>query len=89
MRITIAGAAITDAVVDVLDTLQNQPETVDHYAEVIDQLKNYLITSADEVDDRRWRDWMCTMSAMFRDLLTLSSPPDIDDPENDTPAFEA
>ena len=43
MRIEIAGAQITDAVVDVLDTLQNQTDITKLYLETLDEVTRTVI----------------------------------------------
>ena len=69
MRIEIAGAQITDSVVDVLETLQTTPDVARMYTDNID---------ADTLAQLR------TLQMIRRDILTLASPPDADLPQNDT-----
>lgn len=91
MRIETAGAQITDAVVEVLDTLQNQPELRDAYIGTIDEVSRSVIldlTAADDENDARTLSRLRALQMIRRDILTLASPPDVDKPENDTPAAQ-
>lgn len=87
MRMEIGGAQVTDSVVDVLDTLQNQPEIVKTYINVIDEItrSSILDISGDEEDDVAIMARLRALQMMRRDIATLSSPPDLDDPLNDIP----
>ena len=56
MRIEIAGAQVTDAVVEVLDTLQNQTELKREYLQVLDEVTRAVIldiSGDDEEADSR------------------------------------
>lgn len=88
MRIEIGGAQVTDSVVDVLDTLQNQPEIVKTYINVIDEItrNSILDISGDEEDDVAIMARLRALQMMRRDMITLAAPPDADDPANDIPA---
>lgn len=88
MRIEIAGAQITDAVVDIIDTLQNDRDITRVYLEAIDEITRTVIldiTAADEEADSRVLGRIRALQMIRRDLATLSSPPDADDPANDIP----
>ena len=85
MRIEIAGAQITDEVVDVLDTLQNQPEIITSYRDTIRDLCRDTILSPDDVDDVERMSRLRSLQMMLRDLETLAAPPDAGDPANDIP----
>ena len=87
MRMEIGGAQVTDSVVDVLDTLQNQPEIVKTYINVIDEITraSILDISGDEEDDVAIMARLRALQMMRRDIATLSSPPDLNDPLNDIP----
>lgn len=92
MRIVIAGAQITDAVADTLDMLQNEPEMVKSYIDTIDELTRKTILdldAADDGDDAATMGRLRVLQMLRRDILALSSPPDADLPENDTPVLEA
>lgn len=88
MRIEIAGAQVTDSVVDVLDTLQNQPEIIKSYLQVIDTVTRLIILdiSGDEEDDIEAMSRLRALQMIRRDIKTLATPPDADDPANDIPA---
>ncbi len=91
MRIEAAGAQITDAVIEVLDTLQNQPELRDAYIETIDEVSRSVIldlTVTDTESDARTLSRLRALQMIRRDILTLATPPDVDKPENDTPAAQ-
>ena len=87
MRIEIAGAQITDAVVEVLDTLQNQRDLTNIYISTLDELTRLVILdiSGDEDQDSPTLARLRALQMIRRDLLTLSTPPDADDPANDRP----
>ena len=91
MRLEAAGAQITDAVIEVLDTLQNQPELRDAYIETIDEVSRSVIldlTVTDTESDARTLSRLRALQMIRRDILTLATPPDVDKPENDTPAAQ-
>ena len=88
MRIEIAGAQITDAVVEVLDTLQNQPELTKVYLQTLDEVTRTVIldlTATDEESDNLTLSRLRALQMIRRDLLTLATPPDADAPVNDIP----
>jgi hypothetical protein len=89
MRLEVAGAQITDAVVDVLDTLQNQPHIAKTYTRTIDEVTRLVILDLSTVDEQADTEVMNRLRALQmlrRDIITLSSPPDVDLPSNDLPA---
>ena len=91
MRIEVAGAQITDAVVEVLDTLQNQTELTREYLQVLDEVTRAVIldiSGVDEEADSRTLSRLRALQMIRRDIITLSMPPDVDDPANDTPAMQ-
>ena len=81
MRIEIAGAQITNAVVDVLETLQTTPDITHMYTDNIDALCRRLLLDFDGADTLAQ---LRTLQMIRRDILTLASPPDADLPQNDT-----
>ena len=87
MRIEIAGAQITDAVVEVLDTLQNQRDLTNIYISTLDELTRLVILdiSGDETQDSPTLARLRALQMIRKDLLTLSTPPDVDEPANDIP----
>ncbi|MDE6243768.1 MAG: hypothetical protein K2M14_07145 [Muribaculaceae bacterium] len=87
MRIEIAGAQITDAVVEVLDTLQNQNDLTNIYISTLDELTRLVILdiSGDETQDSPTLARLRALQMIRKDLLTLSTPPDVDEPANDIP----
>lgn len=88
MRLEVAGAQITDAVVEVLDTLQNQPDVAKLYVETIDTIMRYLIDGTDTSDyniDSETMERLRVMQMIRRDILAIATPPDVDDPGNDVP----
>lgn len=90
MRIEVAGAQITDAVVDVLDTLQNDRDIVDMYVRTLDELTRSVIldVTADDESDTAAMSKLRVLQMIRRDLTTLATPPDADDPANDTPTAQ-
>ena len=90
MRIEVAGAQITDAVVDVLDTLQNDRDVVDMYVRTLDELTRCVILdlTADDESDTAAMSKLRVLQMIRRDLTTLATPPDVDDPANDTPTAQ-
>lgn len=90
MRIEVAGAQITDAVVDVLDTLQNDRDVVDMYVRTLDELTRCVILdlTADDESDTAAMSKLRVLQMIRRDLTTLATPPDLDDPANDTPTAQ-
>lgn len=90
MRIEVAGAQITDAVVDVLDTLQNDRDIVDMYVRTLDELTRCVILdiTADDESDTSAMSKLRVLQMIRRDLMTLATPPDVDDPANDTPTAQ-
>ena len=88
MRLEVAGAQITDAVVDVLDTLQNQPDIAETYTRTIDEVTRLVILDLSTVNEEADTEVMNRLRALQmlrRDIVTLSSPPDVDLPANDKP----
>lgn len=88
MRIEAAGAQITDAVVEVLDTLQNDKEVTDLYVKTLDDLTRIVILDIDGVDaeaDSETLNRLRALQMIRRDLLALAMPPDVDDEANDKP----
>lgn len=91
MRIEVAGTQITDAVVEVLDTLQNQTELTREYLQVLDEVTRAVILdiSGDDAEtDSRTLSRLRALQMIRCDLITLSMPPDVDDPANDIPAAQ-
>lgn len=92
MRIVVAGAEITDAVVDTLDTLQNEADIAKSYMKALDELTRSIILDLDGADaeaDALTLSRLRVLQMLRRDIGILSAPPDADRPENDNPAFEA
>ena len=87
MRVEIAGAQITDAVVETLDTLQNQPELTQLYIETLDVVTRSVILdiSGDDTQDSATLSRLRALQMIRRDILSLAMPPDVEGPENDTP----
>ena len=88
MRIEIAGAQITDAVVDVIETLQSSPEITKTYINTIDELTRTVIldlSAADDEADAVTLSRVRVLQMIRRDIIALATPPDVDIPANDTP----
>lgn len=87
MRIEIAGAQVTDSVVEVLDILQNNADLVHSYIHTLDYLTRAVILdlSGDDREDATTFSHLRALQLIRRDLLTLATPPDADDPANDNP----
>lgn len=91
MRIEVAGAQVTDAVVDVLDTLQNDRDIINMYVRTIDELTRSTIldmTATDDESDTATMSKLRVLQMIRRDLTTLATPPDVDDPANDIPTAQ-
>ncbi len=86
MRIEIAGAQITDAVLDVIETLQTTPDVARMYTDTIDALCRRLLLDfdGDDLNDADTLAQLRTLQMIRRDFLTLASPPDVNLPQNDT-----
>ena len=90
MRIEVAGAQVTDDVVDVLDTLQNHRDVVDMYVRTLDELTRSVIldvTAADDESDTSAMSKLRVLQMIRRDLTTLATPPDVDDPARNAGVF--
>ena len=89
MRIEIAGAQITDAVVDILDDLQNMTDLTKEYLRTLDEITQTQILATseddDEENDARTLSRLRAIQMIRRVIVTLSAPPDADDPSNDNP----
>ena len=87
MRIEVAGAQITDTVVDVLETLQTQQDVAKLYLDTLDEVTRMVILDISGVDeeDTKVLGRLRTLQMIRRDIATLATPPDVDLPENDTP----
>lgn len=88
MRIEVAGAQITEAVAEVLDTLQNDSKLSATYIQALDEVTRLVIldiSGTDEEADLQTLSRLRALQMIRRDLVTLSSPPGVDDPENDAP----
>lgn len=91
MRMIVAGAEITDAVIDVVDTLQNERVIGESYLRVLDEVTRTVILDLDTADAEKDSVIMArlrVLQMLRRDLTTLMSPPDRDLEENDTPIIE-
>ncbi|MDE6277254.1 MAG: hypothetical protein K2M06_04015 [Muribaculaceae bacterium] len=89
MKTKIGDATLTDAVVEVLETLQNQRDVTAIYLETIDELTRTLIVdlSDDSADaDIIVMSRLRALQMMRRDIVTLSTPPDMDQPTDEIPA---
>ncbi len=87
MRMEIAGANVTDAVVEVLDTLQNDRHQTQSYIDTLDRVTRRVILdlSCDEAQDVETLALLRGLQMIRRDILALAMPPDVDEPANDTP----
>lgn len=87
MKIEIAGAQITDAVVDILDDLQNMTDYTKMYLATLDELTRDIILdiSGEDENNSRTIDRLRVLQMIRRDLMVLSMPPDADDPKNGKP----
>jgi hypothetical protein len=91
MRIEASGAQITDAVVEVLDTLQNDRELTGSYVSMLDELTRSLILDLSAVDDEADSKTLARiriLQMIRRDIITLAVPPDVDNPVNDVPVAQ-
>lgn len=87
MRIEIAGAQITESVVDVIETLQVEREIRRQYVDTLDYLTRYIIMdiNGDDEEDAATLGRLRVLQMLRRDINTLADPPEADLPENDVP----
>ncbi len=88
MRIEIMGANVTNAVADVLDTLQNFDATYRGYIDALDWAISSILLANDAVDEDNPRGVLAKLqylTMLRRDLVTLARPADADLEENDIP----
>lgn len=91
MRVEVSGAQITDAVVDVVEKLQTEPEVTGLYIDTIDELTRSLIIDHDatlEECDSDILSRLRVLQMIRRDILTIARPEDVNDPANDIPAAQ-
>lgn len=91
MRLVVAGAEITTAVVEVIETLQSQPEIARAYLDTIDELTRATILDMDAADcdtDTHTMSRLRVLMLLRRDIAVIASPPDLALEENDIPAVE-
>lgn len=89
MRLEVSGAQITDAVVEVLDTLQNQPDLTKVYLQALDDVTRIVIidlSGEDAEADLKTLSRLRALQMVRRDIATLTTPPDVDLQANDIPA---
>ena len=85
MRLEVAGAQITEDVVDVIETLQTQPEILKAYRRTVSILSHKLILTPDDDDDVETIAHLRALQMMIRDFETIANPPGADDVGNDVP----
>lgn len=91
MRLVVAGAEITTAVVEVIETLQSQPEIARAYLDTIDELTRATILDMDAAACDTGTETMSRLRVLMllrRDIAVIASPPDLALEENDIPAVE-
>ena len=88
MRVEISGAQITDAVVEVIEDLQTNPELAKMYIDTLDELTRTVILGIDGLEDNDsvTLERIRVLQMLRRDILKIATPPDVDDPANDVPA---
>lgn len=87
MRIEVAGAQITDAVVEVVEELQTNAELTRMYVDTLDELTRAVILDLEGLEDRDSETLgrIRVLQMIRRDILKIAAPSDVDDPANDTP----
>lgn len=87
MRMEIAGAQVTAAMVDVIEELQTNTELLKLYTDTLDDLTRKVVLDIDGIDenDSAVLGIIRVLQMIRRDIITLANPPDADDPENDIP----
>lgn len=88
MRIEAAGANITDAVVEVLDDLQNESAATKLYLETLDEVTRDVVLNPltiDEGSDTQTLAKVRALQMIRKMIMTLAMPPDVDNVENDKP----
>ena len=91
MRIEIGGAQLTEGLIEVLDTLQNNSEVSRMYVETLDRLCRWILLDLDVADEESDAEILGTLRVLQmirRDIDRLSNPPGVDDPENDIPVAQ-
>ena len=75
MKVTMAGAKISDAIVEVIDTLQNFSELRDCYLRAIDELTRIVILNNDDIneDGSTAMERLHTLQLIRQDIVTLST----------------
>lgn len=87
MRMEIAGAQVTAAMVDVIEELQTNTELLKLYTDTLDDLTRKVVLDIDSIDenDSAVLGIIRVLQMIRRDIITIANPPDADDPENDIP----
>lgn len=87
MRMEIAGAQVTAAMVDVIEELQTNTELLKLYTDTLDDLTRKVVLDIDGIDenDSAVLGIIRVLQMIRRDIITMANPPDADDPENDIP----
>ena len=87
MRVEIAGAQVTAAMVDVIEELQTNTELLKLYTDTLDDLTRKVVLDIDGIDenDSAVLGIIRVLQMIRRDIITLANPPDADDPANDIP----
>lgn len=94
MRLELHGANVTTAMIEVLDSLQNEPGRAATYLDALDIINSYYalrLADPDTGDEqaRRATLWVIgQIQKLAADVRTLAYPPDVDDVENDIPAVQ-
>lgn len=91
MRLEVGGAQITESMVEVLETLQSQPEVAKVYLQTLDEVTRSVIldiSSLDDESDVRTLSRLRALQMIRRDIVTFAMSPEIDAPENDIPVAQ-
>ena len=77
MKVTMAGAKFSDAIVEVIDTLQNFSDVKDSYLMVIDELTRMVILDTSDFfeDESVAMERLHVLQQIRQDIITLSTTP--------------
>lgn len=86
MKVDIAGAKLTGAVVEVIEALQRNEGLASLYAETLDDVTRLMILDIDGLDDHddHVLSRIRVLQLIRRDLLAIATPPDLGEPADGT-----
>lgn len=91
MRLEVGGAQITESMVEIIETLQTQPEVTRVYLQTLDEVTRSVILDTSGLNDEsdiRTLSSLRALQMIRRDIITFAISPEIDAPENDVPVAQ-